>query len=339
MTLPEPNESEQQSDTSSWVAGYLLGHENQPGGSEPLLKELIKSLGLRSTMKGLKRAKKKAKMATVTGGVMQIQRSGRIEAALETDDGPKVVYGQCDTDVWENDPQITVCGLDGLDAIGECSNITPDALLDRLSADSENIPCDLIIETELTRFDTQQQKRLLPVLWTYILAHRNSNNSEELVATGSAIRKYIALMPMDQMENLATLLDSENRSPLPLELELEIAKMIYRNFEVHPPAQANPQPRLAEHLWQMAQTYLNPRLLLRDKYSAVASLSIVAIVAMRSDFAGEAWASARKSPHRWFCEIVSDDLTELWKRWNSIDTEAAQWLVDLRSRIMDESGT
>ena len=335
--MPELHGSEQQSDTSSWVADYLLRQEIRPDVGEPHLKELIKSLGLMSTMKGIKRAQKKAKMAAVTGGVMEIYPSGYAEAALETDDGPKFVRAYCDAGSIDSDPQFVIPGSDASDETCGDSELSPDDLLNQLASRGENIPGELILEAELTQFDTQQKLRLLPVLWGYILAHRNSNNSDEIVAAGSAIRKYIALMPMDRMENLAVLLDSENRSPLPLQLELEVSKMIYRNYEVHPPARANTQPKLAQHLWQMAQTYINPRLLPRDKYSAVASLAVEAIVAMRSDLAGEAWMSAADSSHRWFGEMVSDDLKELWNRWNGVNAEAAQWLAALRLRIMDEN--
>ena len=58
---------------------------------------------------------------------------------------------------------------------------------------------------------------------------------------------------------------------------------------------------------------------------------------MRSDLAGEAWMSAADSSHRWFGEMVSDDLKELWNRWNGVNAEAAQWLAALRLRIMDEN--
>jgi len=334
--MPELIESEVQSKALSWLVKYLRTLEGQAGDFDEILPELIKNLGATNTLKGMQRARQKPKMATVRSGDMEIHPSGYIEAALDTDDGPKFVYGRCKTEAIENDPQLITHGSDQSDAVDEYSDITPDALLDQLCADKENIPCDLIIKAELTRFDTRQQQRLLPILWSYILAHRNSNNSDELVAIGSAIRKYIALMPMDQMEDLAVLLDSENRSPLPLELELEVSKMIYRNFEARPPAQANPQPKLAKLLWQMAQTYINPRLLLRDKHSAVASLTIEAIVAMRSDLAKEAWMSAMRSSQRWFGEMVSDDLMELWNRWDGVDANVAQWLAALRQSVMDE---
>ena len=150
-----------------------------------------------------------------------------------------------------------------------------------------------------------------------------SGNEAEVSSINFLIRKH----------DVAALLAPDNRSPLPLELELEVAKMIFRNFEVHPPLQATPQSQLASNLMRMAQAYLNPRLLLRDKYSACASLAIEAIVAMRSDLAAEAWDSAMRSPHRWFGEIVNADLAELGSRWSSRNAEAADWLAMFRLSV------
>ena len=132
-----------------------------------------------------------------------------------------------------------------------------------------------------------------------------------LVGVAAAIRKYIAIMPMDRMGELAALLETGHRSTLPIDLEIEVAKMVYRNFEVHPPIIADPQPELAQRFWEMAQAYINPRLLLRDKYSAATSLAIEAIVSMRSPLAEQACQAANTCPYRWFAELVSDDLDDL----------------------------
>lgn len=318
--------------TGSWFSEYLEKQASWPMDIDTRVTELIKFLGAKSTLKEIKRANK-ATLSSVTGGVIETQPTGRFEAALETEDGSMFISGQCRADELYRDPQVSESGLGAsdVDTLGE--EVTPDGLLDLLTAEGENISPNHIIEAEITRFDLQQQHRLLPILWSYIDAHRNSSTPGELIAVGSAIRKYIAIMPMEKMETLAALLDPENRSPLPLELELEVAKMVYRNFEVHPPTHANPQSQLASNLMQMARAYLNPRLLLRDKYSACASLAIEAIVAMRSNLAAEAWNSALMPPHRWFGEIINADLAELGSRWRSRNAEAADWLAELRLSV------
>ena len=209
----------------------------------------------------------------------------------------------------------------------------PAELLNQLATSGTDVPVDLICEIELARFDAAERQKLLPLLWQYILRHRDSNSPETLAAVGAAIRKYIALMPMEEMGQLAVLLESGHRSVLPIELEIEVAKMIYRNFEVHPPREPNPHPELARLLWEMAQAYANPRLLMRDKHSAAALLAIQALVAMRSDFASNAVHLAAASPYRWFSELVADQLDRLHDRWNSANPDVAVWLAALRKDV------
>lgn len=203
----------------------------------------------------------------------------------------------------------------------------PEELLNQLAASGADAPVSLICEIELTRFNAAERQRLLPLLWSYILRHRDSNSPETLAAVGAAIRKYIALMPIEEMGRLAVLLESGHKSALPIELEIEVAKMIYRNFEVHPPLELNPHPDLARLLWEMVQAYANPRLLSRDKHSAAALISIQALVAMRSEFASNAIHVAAASPYRWFAELVADQVDRLHDRWSATRPEAAAWLA------------
>jgi hypothetical protein len=183
------------------------------------------------------------------------------------------------------------------------------------------------------RFDPSQHEVLLPLLWQYILDHRNSNDRDELVAVGAAIRKYVAIMPMDGMSELAALLETGHRSPLPIEVEIEVAKMVYRNFEVHPPVAADPHPELAQRFWEMVQAYINPRILLRSKHSAATALGIEAIVSMRSPLAQQACQAANTCPYRWFAELVSDDLDDLHEQWSGKSADAAAWLHELQEDV------
>ncbi len=193
----------------------------------------------------------------------------------------------------------------------------------------------LVCEAELIRFTGKDREALLQVLWPYILDHRDSNDRNELVAVGAAIRKYIAIMPIEQMGELAELLEPGHRAPLPVELELEVAKMVYRNFEVFPPQQLDPHPALAARLWEMAQDYIKPRFLLRRKHSAVASLAIEALIAMRSAYAGDALRIALDCPYSWFSDIVKHDLRELHNRWAGKDDDAVAWLESLCAAAAD----
>jgi hypothetical protein len=210
---------------------------------------------------------------------------------------------------------------------------TPVRLLQKLVAAGTNASPRLICLIELASFTSSEMELLLPLLWQFILANRDSNRRDVLIGIGAAIRKYVAIMPIERMKDLATLLEPNHRSPLPIELELEIAKMVYRNCEVHPPVGEDTQPELAARLWEMARDYLNPRFLLRDKGSAVASMAIEAVVAMRSSLAAEAFEKLKECPFVWFVELVSDDLDELHAKWGLKSPDAATWLAELRSGL------
>jgi hypothetical protein len=304
--------------------------------------ELIKQHGFTRTLHTLKRIERgklpQSRMAGVTGGVLETFPSGDVDAALETDDGPIVITGRR-MDRHSNDPQmITSSGISGDEQATDLAAASSDRLLAEVTAAGSNSPTTLICAAEVAHFDRTQQQALLPVLWAYIQDHRTSNDRETLVAVGAAIRKYIAVMPMDRMGQLALLLTPGNHEPMPLEVELEVAKMIYRNYEVYPPNNVGAEPELAARLWDFVQAYTNPRILLRDKYSAVASLGIEALVAMRSTYAFDALRLAVDCPYGWFGEMIADDLDVLRDRWTSRSDDAVQWLDQLRARVAAPDG-
>jgi hypothetical protein len=302
---------------------------------EEALPELIKERGFTDTLKAYERGRLPPQMMTVYEGVVEKLPSGNYDAALQTDTGRLVLRGAERKERASVDPQWSPAGTEQPWHAGVRSGmLTAGDLVAQLAAARGNVPARLLCAIELARFTPSERDVLLPLLWQYIVDHRNSNDREELVGVAAAIRKYIAIMPMERMGELATLLESGHRSPLPLDLELEVAKMVYRNFEVHPPVDADPQPELAERLWEMVEAYINPRVLVRDKCSAAASLAIEAIVAMRSPLAEIAWRKAMACPYRWFAELVCDDIDELQDRWQGKNADAARWLDQLRSAVL-----
>lgn len=303
-----------------------------------LLQASIKEHGFPKTLKEFQRflAKKSrpvAGMYTVTGGDLELTDKDVVDAVIHTKEGARLlVEGKLRPEPLCDDIQATP---QNNNTRSRWDELLPAAsLLDRLVAAEDAIDPQLIFEVEFSQFDLAGQRALLPLLWKYIVDRRMSQNPDELLAVGSAIRKYVALMPIDQMGELSVLLATANHEPLPLELELEVAKMIYRNFEVSPPVAQEPHPELADQLFEMAATYTRPRMLLRGKHSAVASLAIEALVAMRSGCARAAWQLAIDCRHGWFGEMVSDDLLGLQQRWRRDNRAAADWLNELRNEVI-----
>lgn len=305
---------------------------------EALLTELTRGMSFSDTLevldnvqkawsKSKKRQVRKPGMSDVYNGVIERLPSGRYDAALDTSDGRVVLRG--------GDPQWSDTDTEQPQHTGVLSGPVASAeIVTRFAAAGNNVPTQLLCAIELARFAPAERDELLPLLWQYILDHRDSNSCEELVGVAAAIRKYIAIMPMERMGKLGTLLETGHRSPLPVDLEIEVAKMIYRNFEVYPPPEADPHPELAQRLLEMVEAYMNPRILLRDKHSAVASLAVEAIVAMRSPLAEIAWKKAEMCPYRWFAELVSDEIDELQEKWHGKNEDAVCWLQELRDNVL-----
>ncbi len=300
---------------------------------DEMLSRALQEQGFPATLKYLKRGRLPGEMITVQEGVVQESATGLFDAALQTNQGRIVLRDAIRTDRCSADPQLLQASEAEFDASADSRELTSDQLLRELTVASTPSGT-LICAVELTRFSPSQHPALLSLLWQYILRFRDSNNRDDLVSVGAAIRKYIAIIPMDRMGELAFLLESGHRSQTPIDLEIEVAKMIYCNFEVHPSVAADPHPELTERLWEMAQAYINPRILLRDKHSAAASLAIEAIVSMRSHLAKQALNAAVASPYRWFAELVSDDLNGLCESWRLKNAESAAWLRDLLESVV-----
>jgi len=307
----------------------LRAFAESPGGVADALRQLGKP-GKRKALK----APRRNKTYEIGEGDIAVTPEG-VEVVAWTKEGHRIV-GSGGEHVNRSDPQWMPAEEEegvAVDRARDPQAATPDELVSKLVEDGESVSPETIFNIELTRFDAEQRDVLLPRLWDYILAHRDSNDRKQLTAVASAIRKYIAIMPMDRMGELAVLLDPAHKAALPIELEIEVAKMIYRNFEVHPPSTRDPEPQLAGRLWEMVEAYTNPRVFLRDKHATAASLAIEAIIAMRGSLSERAWQVARDCPHAWFAELVSDNLDQLHQRWMAKDAQAAAWLDRLRGNV------
>lgn len=149
------------------------------------------------------------------------------------------------------------------------------------------------------------------------------------MAVGSAIRTYVAYLPLDRIGTLADFLEPGHRAYVPLEIQLEAAKMTYRKFEANPPSAPEPEPGLAVRLAEMASLYLNPQLLPRDKHAAVAMNACQALAAMLSPKAKDVFKQVAGSPFGWFGQQLARRLERLSQRWGSENPSAAEELQKL----------
>lgn len=139
----------------------------------------------------------------------------------------------------------------------------------------------LIIDAEVLDFAPHQLERLDVALTDFIggYPYREGNDPADRVAVGAAIRKYFATMGMDEVFPYASrLLEAEPDRPVPLEIELEVTKMVVRKLMANPSREDDAFPDLADRLLELTRTYLNPRLLVRESYGAIALNAILGLI-------------------------------------------------------------
>ncbi len=161
-----------------------------------------------------------------------------------------------------------------------------------------------VLEAEVLDFPEHDVPELCVLLGAFILRHRDSNVAEDLVAVGAAVRKLVAYLPCGGFGGLAELLVPGRRSPVPLEVELEVAKTVVWKLAADPPVKDNPEPALGDRLWEIAQTYLNPRLIAREKHGATALNAALSLMLLRSPHAARISELLREAKAQWFTELL-----------------------------------
>ncbi len=180
-------------------------------------------------------------------------------------------------------------------------------------------PVALICDLELANLDQPQHAALGPLLWQYIRVHRDSNDPAVLIAAGSAIRQYIAALDVDKIGSVTEILITEGRVGVPLEIELETAKMVFRKFSANPPAVRNSEPQLAKELAARAAAYLDEHVLRRGQFAAAAMLAIQAMVTMRSDSINDILPRLHASHFSWFRGQLRRRLEKVVTAWRRRD--------------------
>lgn len=161
-----------------------------------------------------------------------------------------------------------------------------------------------VLAAEILDFQEDQTEELCALLHDFVLQYRNSNVAEDLIAVGSAVRKLVAYLPHESLGRLAELLDAGSRIPVSLETELEITKTIVRKLTNQPPEKDDPEPELGERLQEIAQAYVNPRLLPREKYGATALNAVLGLALLRSPHFGETIEMVRACNAAWFTQLL-----------------------------------
>lgn len=162
----------------------------------------------------------------------------------------------------------------------------------------------LIIDAESLCFTAEEITTLARILREFIEACRDSNDPYDVIAVGSAIRKLIATMAVDDLSSVALLLETGHRSQLPVDLELEVVKMVVRKLQVHSAQVSDATAQLAARLAELAEAYLNERLVTREKYGAIALNAVLALALLESSRLDGVIERIRSLRTNWFRQLV-----------------------------------
>ncbi len=188
----------------------------------------------------------------------------------------------------------------------EATQPSPADVLEKLTDESVNhfVKRRMVLEAEVLPFGPDEQVRLNAALRRFIEDYRNSDDPEDLVAVASAIRKYVATMDAADLGGLSVLLASDRNATVPLEVELEVAKTLVRRLTSQPPEQPDSEPELGDRLMEVASTYLNARLLSREKYGAVALNAVLGLLLLRSRHVADLLILLGNVRVPWFTQLV-----------------------------------
>lgn len=206
---------------------------------------------------------------------------------------------------------------------GVAGELSSEEILRRLVTWAPNLEerRQLIIDAEVLDFAPHQLERLDVALTRFIdgYPHRGSADPVDRVAVGAAIRKYFATMGVDEVFLYASrLLEARPDIPVPLEIELEVTKMVVRRLMANPSKGEDAFPDLADRLLELTRTYLNPRLLLRESYGAITLNAILGLILLGSRHIAEVRRLLAELDVIWFKQSVARRVKRVHRELNEM---------------------
>ncbi len=186
----------------------------------------------------------------------------------------------------------------------------------------------LIIEAEVVDFGPTQLGRLNAALRASspITARATARTISWQLAR--RFGKCVATLQADEaLAYAAHLLEAGSRTPVPLEVELELVKMIVRKLTANPPEPNDSLPELGDRLREIAKTYLNPRLLAREKYGTIALNATLGLILLRSRHVAEVLQIVSELKVPWFRQLLARRVMRLRHELKESSFESVEGLV------------
>ena len=241
------------------------------------------------------------------GGIQHaLRRAARKAVEEHAKSGRKIVVWRQDQMVWE----VPTLVSENVQSAGR-------ELIDLLAAvqagldNATNDAVDAIIEIQSTPIPADKLSGAIDLLVEFIKKHRGTNSQNVVVAVGAAIRKVLLNVSDEQLGLGAELMKSAGNLEVPIEVELEVAKMVVHRFRYAPNTSTVGLSELASLLLENARVYSKTNLVNRDCYNATALNSVLAIVLMRHEEAAALINHIESISPQWFVDLVKNRLRRM----------------------------
>jgi len=263
------------------------------------------------------------------GGIQHaLRRAARKAVEEHAKSGRKIVVWRQDQMVWE----VPTLVSENVQSAGR-------ELIDLLAAvqagldNATNDAVDAIIEIQSTPIPADKLSGAIDLLVEFIKKHRGTNSQNVVVAVGAAIRKVLLNVSDEQLGLGAELMKSAGNLEVPIEVELEVAKMVVHRFRYAPNTSTVGLSELASLLLENARVYSKTNLVNRDCYNATALNSVLAIVLMRHEEAAPLINHIESISPQWFVDLVKNRLRRMATEIENENLPKAAELVALMKAL------
>ena len=172
-----------------------------------------------------------------------------------------------------------------------------------------------LLVSEITDFEDDKIERLLKALGAYIGENRFVTDEDEIVMLSCAIRKYALNMESRQVEEYIRWLAMGDTLAIDNRIELELVKGILWRLSYEPFDGAGHYPNTIATLQEIADVYLNPRLIFQKSNVSTAAMAVAALFVLHGMSDDETsiaglMEKVKKLDRDWIAELVEDDIAE-----------------------------
>lgn len=198
---------------------------------------------------------------------------------------------------------------------------------------------DAVLFAEVTAFSDEQRVELVNFLFTYIKENRFTEYDDELTILGSAIRKCAMNMVETDFDRYGELFDVEPTKDgtsikvLHPDIELELCKAVawrimVEGFDI---TALSGQSTLEYHCLDIAIDYSRPRLLMQQKYAAIALNAIIVAVLLGAEGINDLIKTIDRFELTWFSEL-------LHRRLNDLSDDTENPVLKIRLNLKEDHG-